>query len=90
MVHPKPRRRRWRSAARSSPQLTGSLHQLGDKVRSLRQAGGLTQEQAASAAHIDPKHWQAIEAGRVNITIATLLAVARALNVKLVDLLEGI
>lgn len=50
----------------------------------------ITQESAASAAHLDAKHWQELEAGRVNPTLATLLAVARTFGVKLSELFDGV
>jgi hypothetical protein len=50
----------------------------------------LTQEQAAERAHIEAKHWQDLEAMRAgNPTLATLLAVARALKVDLTALLSS-
>jgi hypothetical protein len=42
-------------------------------------------ESASSAAELDLAHWQKIEAGKVNITMGTMLRVANALDVKLVD-----
>ncbi len=46
----------------------------------------MTQEHAAATAQLDAKHWQAIEYGRTNPTVATLVAVSRALGVGLGDL----
>jgi transcriptional regulator with XRE-family HTH domain len=50
----------------------------------------LTQEEAAHRAALDPKHFQAIEAGQINVTMASLVGLARALDVALSDLLEGV
>jgi transcriptional regulator with XRE-family HTH domain len=63
------------------------LRELGRRVRSARIALDLTQEQAAAAADIDYKHWQAIEAGRANATMRTLVHVARALRMTVWELL---
>ena len=38
----------------------------------------LTQEQAAELAKLDVKHWQDVEAGRTNPTVATLVGIAKA------------
>ena len=51
---------------------------------------GLSQEDAADRAAIDPKHFQLIEPGQVNVTFASLVGVARALGVKLAELFRGV
>lgn len=48
-----------------------------------------TQERVAELALLDPKHYQEIEAGRINVTLASLLGIARALRVKLSAMFEG-
>lgn len=59
-------------------------------MRRLRREKGLSQEGAAERAALDPKHYQAIEAGRTNVTFASLLGIARALGVKVADLTKGV
>lgn len=59
---------------------------LGKRVRELRLGSELTQEQAAERARLDTKHWQDIEGGKTNPTLATLVGVAKALDVSLADL----
>lgn len=66
-----------------------TLAKLGKQIRVLRKERGLTQESAAEAARLDPKHWQEIEAGRINVTVATLIAVSRALRVPISGLFNG-
>jgi transcriptional regulator with XRE-family HTH domain len=83
-------RRKWRSRARGSRALAGSLARLGARIRELRVQGGLTQEQVAELARLDAKHMQAIEMGRENVTMATLVAISKALGVKLADLFSGV
>jgi transcriptional regulator with XRE-family HTH domain len=39
---------------------------------------------------LDPKHFQAIEYGRSNVTVASLVGVARALGVTLTELFKGV
>ncbi len=84
------KRREYRSQARTSPGLNAALVRLGRRVRLLRQERGLTQEEAAGQAKLDGKHFQEIEAGRVNVTMATLLGVAKAFGVPLSELLDGV
>jgi transcriptional regulator with XRE-family HTH domain len=42
-------------------------------------------ENASSAAELDLAHWQKIEAGKVNVTLGTMIRVANALGAKLSD-----
>jgi len=80
----------WKSAARSDPEVEAALARLGERVRSVRRDLGWTQEAAANAAGIDPKHLQDIEAGNVNVTFATLSGLARAYKVSLAELFDGV
>ena len=57
-------------------------------MRLLREARGLTQQAAAERAELETKHWQLLEAGRANPTLATLLAVAKAFDVEVNELLK--
>jgi Predicted transcription factor, homolog of eukaryotic MBF1 len=83
-------RRTWRSEARSAPELKRLGDRLGSRIRELRQSNALTQEEASTLAQLDVKHWQEIESGESNPTLASLAGIARALNVKLSKLLDGI
>lgn len=80
------RRVSWRSSARSASGVTEALARLGARVRALRMLGELSQEQAAKRARLDPAHWRSIEAGQTNPTLATLVGIARAMNVEIGDL----
>jgi DNA-binding XRE family transcriptional regulator len=82
--------RTWRSAARSSPLVGAALVRLGKRARRLRLAKELSQEEVAERAALDPKHYQAIEGGHTNVTLATLLGIARALGIKVAELLKGV
>lgn len=84
----KARRSPYRSEARKSPALQRKLKRLGARIRELR--GDVSQEQAATRAKLDPKHWQAIEGGRVNTTVASLAGIAKALGVSISDLFLGV
>jgi transcriptional regulator with XRE-family HTH domain len=80
----------WRSAARGSRGVDASLRRLGRRLRSLREAAGLTQVQLAEKALLDEKHYQTMESGLSNVTYATLVAVSKALGVTLAELFEGV
>lgn len=77
---------RFRSVARSSQGAQTAVVQLGRRIRALRSAAGLSQVAAAAKAELDPKHWQVMEQGGTNPTVASLVAVARALGVGLNEL----
>jgi transcriptional regulator with XRE-family HTH domain len=55
-------------------------------VRALRKAAGLTLKVAAERGEIHWRHWQKIEAAKVNVSLSTLGKVARALRVDVVEL----
>ena len=62
------------------------LRRVGIRLRELRQERGLTQEQAAEAIGVHPKHVIKMEQGNANFTMATLVAAAVAYKVPLRDL----
>ena len=66
------------------------FRRLGRRVRQLRLERGLTQEGAATLAHLDAKHLQTIEAGKTNTTVASLVGLSRALGVTLMELFDGV
>ena len=67
-----------------------ALKQLGKRVRALRLELELTQGDAAEAAKLDQNHWQAIERARTNPTVATLVGVSRALEVRLPERVDDV
>ena len=70
--------------------MRAACRKLGLRVRELRRAAEQTQEQLAQLARLDAKHLQLIESGKTNTTIASLVGIAHALDVKLSVLLEGV
>lgn len=62
------------------------LRRIGERLRELRLARGLTQEQAAEAIGVHPKHMIKMEKGGANLTVATLVAASVAFKVPLRDL----
>jgi len=61
----------------------------GDKIRKLRKQKGLTQEELADLAKVDPKSIISIEAGKRNVTLKTLKKIALALDIQPSVLLES-
>lgn len=61
--------------------------EVGQRIRELRQAHGMTQEVAAERAKINPKYLGAIERGEINVTLATMVRLAKALGVSPSDFL---
>ena len=84
------KRRTWRSSARAAPGVDRALKRLAKRVRELRAQRGITQEEAAARAQLDPKHIQDVEHGRTNPTVATLVGVARALGVSMSELFRDV
>jgi transcriptional regulator with XRE-family HTH domain len=61
---------------------------LAANVRLLREEAGLTLEEVAHEAGLHWRHWQKVEAGEVNVTLASLVRLAGALHVAVTRLLE--
>src|SRR2546429_9503050 len=60
---------------------------LADNIKALREARGLSQQQIAKAAGIPRATWTHLESGAANPTLAVLIKVASALQVRLDELL---
>ena len=82
------RKRTYRSAPRRSRALLVVTAKLAEKIRVLRTQQNLTQQVASDRADLETKHWQLLEAGGTNPTLATLIAIAKALDVELYELLK--
>ena len=61
---------------------------MGERVRKLRKAAGLSQEDMISFG-FSARHWQQIQAGRP-ITVTTLLRICEAFRVPVAQLLLGL
>lgn len=61
---------------------------LGKRIRELRKASGLSQDQAAELAGISGKYLGEVERGEVNATILVVAKLADALQVAPSDLLR--
>lgn len=73
-----------RKAARTA------LRKLGTRIRELRKERGLSQSDLAVDADIAVNSIATIERGEANPSIAVLLAISRALKVKVRDLVDDI
>ncbi|MDP2318229.1 MAG: helix-turn-helix transcriptional regulator [Acidobacteriota bacterium] len=63
------------------------LRKVGDRVRTIRLARGISQEALAHAAGLDRSYMSGIERGVRNVTLLKLQAVARALKLPIRELL---
>ena len=60
--------------------------QVGQRIRELRKARGLTQDAVAERAGLNPKYYAGIERQGANITLDSFERIATALDVPIVDL----
>ena len=61
---------------------------LGERVRTLREAQGLSQRKLALMAGTNQTHLWQIETGRINVGIDLLQRLAAALGVRVRDLID--
>lgn len=54
---------------------------IGKKIREYRKERGLTQDELAEKVNLSPNHMGAIERAEKNLTLATLINIANALDV---------
>jgi XRE family aerobic/anaerobic benzoate catabolism transcriptional regulator len=72
--------------ARASTALNTYLQHLGERIRSVRLRRGRTQDQLARHCNLSSRFIADVEAGRGNVSIASLHAVAHALDVPIESL----
>ena len=61
---------------------------LGARIKELRKAKGLSQEELSEKVGIDSKHLSRIEVGKSYPSLDTLERIANALNIEIKDLFE--
>ena len=61
---------------------------LGNRIRALRKARGLSQERLAEGAGLHRTYVGGVERGERNPTLSTMIRIADSLGVSLVDLFE--
>ena len=64
--------------------------QVGKRVRELREARGLTQEQLAEKAGINGKYFGGVERGEANLTLTTIDKISKALAVPVAELFVNV
>jgi len=76
--------------ARPSPSYAGNptLTKLGRRIRSLREAKGLSQESVALASGLDRSYFGGVERGEHNVAVINLEKIANALDTKISDFFE--
>lgn len=65
-----------------------TMAELGARVRAWRARRGMTRKQLAADSGLSERFLADVEAGKGNVSIASLAAIARALNISLLDLLQ--
>jgi transcriptional regulator with XRE-family HTH domain len=63
---------------------------VGQNIRTLRKQAGLTQEELAEKADLSYKYVGEVERGVVNISLDSLMRIAKALKMKVRDLVGHI
>ncbi len=59
---------------------------VGQQIRAYRKEAGLTQEQLAEKASLSYKYLGEVERGIVNVSLDSLMRIAKALRLKVADL----
>ena len=72
----------------SSTDARGTLAELGARVRAWRARRGMTRRQLAADSGLSERFLADVETGKGNVSINSLEAVARALNLALIELLQ--
>ena len=77
----------------ATPELTGheakaTMVELGARVRAWRARRGMTRKQLAADSHLSERFLADVEGGKGNVSINSLEAAARALNITLLELLQ--
>ena len=62
------------------------LHQIGLNIRAVRLRCGLRQIDVEEKAGLTYRHYQSIEGGKVNVTVATLYRLAQLFKVDISEL----
>lgn len=69
--------------------MSGEHDHLADNIKAIRHARGLSQQQIAKAAGIPRATWTHLESGAANPTLAVLIKVANALQIRVDELLAA-
>lgn len=69
---------------------TDALAKLGQRIRTLRLAKGLSQGDLADLSELDRTYISGVERGKRNIAFLNLLVIANVFGVPLSEMLEGV
>ena len=61
---------------------------IGQRIRTLRESKGITQQDLAAACNFEKTNMSRIEAGGTNPTISTLYKISQALEVTISELVD--
>lgn len=61
---------------------------IGQRIKELREAKGVSQQELASLCDFEKSNMSRLEAGGTNPTIYTLLKISKALSVQLSDIIN--
>lgn len=64
--------------------------EIGQRIRKIRKARGLSQEYLAEKADISVPHMSHIETGNTKLSLPVLVAISDALSVRVDDLIYGV
>lgn len=64
-------------------------YKIGQQIRKIRKAHGLSQEELAEKANISTTHMSHIETGNTKLSLAVLVELAAVLEVRVDDLLQS-
>jgi len=65
------------------------LHEVGKRIRIIRESKSLTQEQLAEYANVSVSHMRHIEQGKINLSCNSLMGICKALDVSPDSILIG-
>ena len=65
-------------------------HDLGKRIKELRNKTGLSQEKFALSIEMDRTYFASVEAGRRNISICNIKKIADGFGVSLSELFQGL
>lgn len=69
--------------------LNFTVMELGDAIKRVREAKGLSQKEAAAACKLDQSHYSRIENGKIDPTFSVVVRIAKALRVELHELFKA-
>ncbi|BBE17855.1 hypothetical protein AQPE_2014 [Aquipluma nitroreducens] len=64
------------------------LKKIGSRIKEIREAKGVSQQDLASICNFEKANMSRIEAGRTNFTISTLYKISHALEITISELVN--